>query len=58
MPAPVRNRAAYRYQGANAKAVATVATMYTPSVRMKSRLRPKRSVSCPKKSAPMHAPAT
>ena len=35
-----------------------VATKYTASVMMKSRLRPKRSVSWPKKRAPMHAPPT
>ena len=38
--------------------VATVATRYTPSVTMNSFFRPKRSVSCPKNSAPTQAPVT
>ena len=45
MPAPVKNRAMKKYHGANANAVATVAIRYTTSVRMKSFLRPNRSVS-------------
>jgi len=45
-------------RGAKENAVATVATRYTLSVNMNSFLRPKRSVSCPNTSAPIHAPAT
>ena len=39
IPMPVKNRAT-KYHGANAKAVATVATMYSSSVAMNSFLRP------------------
>ena len=58
IPAPVRKRAAKKYQGANANAVAVVATMYRPRVMRNSFLRPQRSVSWPKNSAPVQAPAT
>ena len=40
MPMPVKKRQTKKYQGANAKAVATVAPMYSASVTMKSFLRP------------------
>lgn len=58
MPAPVRNRAMKYQVGFGEKAVWTVATVYTPRVSMKSFLRPKRPVSCPKNKAPRQAPAT
>jgi hypothetical protein len=40
IPIPVTNRQSKKYQGANANAVATVATMYSAIVSMKSFLRP------------------
>jgi hypothetical protein len=58
MPMPVRKRQRKKYQGVHAKAVATVAAMYSASVTMKSFFRPWRSVSCPNSSAPRQAPAT
>ncbi len=58
IPAPVKNRAMKKYHGAKANAVATVAAKYTTSVSMNSFLRPNRSVSWPKNSAPRQAPAT
>ena len=58
MPMPVKNRQRKKYQALNANAVATVAMMYTTSVIIIRRLRPNRSVSWPKKSAPTQAPAT
>ena len=58
MANPVRTRKTKKYQGANANAVATDATMYSASVSRNSFFRPKRSVNCPKNSAPRQAPAT
>ena len=58
IPAPVKKRHAANHKNDSANAVAVVARRYTASVTMKSFLRPKRSVSCPKKSAPRQAPAT
>ena len=58
MPAPVKKRATKKYRAVIENAVATVATMYSASVIRNSFLRPKRSVSWPKNSAPMQAPAT
>ena len=58
MPAPVKNRAAANSQKEWVKAVLVVATRYSASVIMKSRLRPNRSVRYPKNSAPSTAPAT
>ena len=58
IPAPVKKRAARNQSADCENAVASVATRYTESVIRKSFLRPKRSVSWPKKSAPMQAPAT
>ena len=56
IPVPVRNRAAKKNHGENENAVSTVDTMYRLSVMMNSLLRPKRSHSWPKNSAPRHAP--
>jgi len=47
-----------RTSASNAKAVATVATMYRPSVSRNIFLRPNRSVSWPNSQGPTHAPAT
>ena len=58
IPAPVKNRAVRNQIGEVAKAVATVASRYSDRVIRNRRLRPNRSVSWPKNSAPMHAPAT
>ena len=58
MPKPVRKRNRKNHHGANENAVSAVAARYTPSVIMKSFLRPNRSVSQPKNRAPTQAPAT
>jgi hypothetical protein len=58
MPAPVKKRAMKKYVADPANAVATVATRYRISVARNSFLRPSRSVSWPKNSAPTQAPAT
>src|SRR5579872_1706595 len=58
MPMPVTNRHAKKKNGVHENAVAIVAHRYTPSVIMKSRLRPKMSVNRPNSSAPTQAPAT
>ena len=58
IPAPVKKRAARNHAGLVENAVATVASRYSESVIRNSFLRPKRSVSWPKKSAPRQAPAT
>ncbi len=58
MPQPVRKRQAKYHSGVGENAVSTVAIEYRTNVRMNSFLRPNRSVSCPKTSAPRQAPAT
>jgi hypothetical protein len=58
IPNPVRNRNRKNHHGAKDSAVSAVAARYVPRVIMKSFLRPYRSVSQPKNSAPTHAPAT
>lgn len=58
MPNPVKKRQTKKNQALQEKAVRAVAARYTASVIMKSFLRPSRSVSQPKNSAPLQAPAT
>lgn len=57
MPAPARHRNNANVSKFQAMAVASVITMYQPSVTRKSRLRPNRPVRLPKSSAPAAAPA-
>jgi hypothetical protein len=57
MPEPARTRKAAKLAKFQENAVATVKMRYTPSVTMKSFLRPTRSVRYPKRSAPATAPA-
>src|SRR5262249_62052489 len=57
IPAPVRNLNKAKLSRLHEAAVAAVATRYTESVTKNSFLRPSRSVSQPKKSAPSTAPA-
>jgi len=57
IPAPVKMRNSRKLQKFQEKAVAAVAERYRASVIKKSFLRPSRSVSHPKKSAPITAPA-
>jgi len=57
MPAPVRRRNSAKLARFHEKAVAAVAKRYTASVMKNSFLRPSRSVSQPKNSAPATAPA-
>ena len=57
MPIPVMNLTAKNQAGTNDTAVSSVPARYSVSVIMNRRLRPKRSVSCPKTIAPTHAPA-
>ena len=56
IPAPVTNLQRKNIHGSTENAVANVAMQYTTSVSMKSFLRPHRSVSRPKNSAPRQAP--
>ena len=58
MPNPVRNRNRKNHHGAKDNAVSAVAARYVPRVIMNSFLRPNRSVSQPKNSAPRQAPST
>ena len=58
MPAPVMDRQTKYHVGFIENAVSTVPTSRRPSVIRNSFFRPNRSVSWPKNSAPMQAPAT
>ena len=55
MPKPVRNRQNANDVMLHVNAVSTVATRYTSNVTRNMRLRPSRSASRPKKSAPKHS---
>src|SRR5579875_391466 len=58
IPKPVRARNKKNHHALNDRAVRAVEARYVPRVIMNSFLRPNRSVSQPKNSAPAHAPIT